>query len=33
MLLDLVVIGVVVRLLINAAKSTLGSPPEGSSMG
>jgi voltage-gated potassium channel len=29
MLLDLVVIGVVVRLLIHAAKSSLGSPPEG----
>jgi voltage-gated potassium channel len=31
MLLDLVVIGVVVRLLIEAAKSRLGSSPEGSS--
>jgi hypothetical protein len=30
MLLDLVVIGVVVRLLINAATSSLGSSPEGS---
>jgi len=28
MLLNLVVIGVVVRLFINAAKSSLGSPPE-----
>jgi hypothetical protein len=33
MLLDLVVIGVVVRLLINAAKSSLGSSPEGSARG
>jgi voltage-gated potassium channel len=33
MLLDLVVIGVVVRLLINAAKSSLGSSPEGSVRG
>jgi hypothetical protein len=31
MLLDLVVIGLVVRLLINAAKSRLGMPPEGPS--
>jgi hypothetical protein len=31
MLLDLVVIGLVVRLLIEAAKSRLGSSPEGSS--
>jgi voltage-gated potassium channel len=33
MLLDLVVIGLVVRLLIDAAKSSLGSSPEGSVRG
>jgi voltage-gated potassium channel len=33
MLLDLVVIGVVVRLFINAAKSSLGAPPESSARG